>query len=107
MTVGTDTPQMKERRIEMKLIPVGIARDGSTIPLRMRAEDYGDRMYDGVQLRSDGKKNPVVILHCKRNDPLRWKVVYGFSQVFFRSFADAVKFCNSRGFQLVKEQVDG
>ena len=91
----------------MRLIPMGIDPDYGTFPLGMRAENYSDRIYDGVQLRSDGKKNPVVILHCKRNDPLRWKVVYGFSQVFFRSFADAVKFCNSRGFQLVKEQVDG
>ncbi len=105
MTGGTDT-QMKKGKIKMKLIPIGIARDGDAIPLRMRAEDFSDRIFDGVQLRSDGKKNPVIIMHCKRDDPLRWKVVYGFSQIFFRSFAEAVEFCNSRGFQLVKEQVD-
>ena len=49
----------------------------------------------------------MIIMESKRTDPLRWKVVYGFSQVFFRSFAEAVEFCNSRGFQLVKDQVDG
>ena len=50
--------------------------------------------------------NPVVIMRSKETDPLRWKVVYGFSRVFFRSLAEAVEFCNSRGFRLVKEQLE-
>lgn len=50
--------------------------------------------------------NPVVILHSRRTAPLKWKVVCGLSQVYFRSFSDAVEFCNSRGFRLVKAQVE-
>ena len=46
-------------------------------------------------------------MRSKETDPLRWKVVYGFSRVFFRSLAEAVEFCNSRGFRLVKEQLEG
>ena len=89
----------------MKLTPIGVSSDVDARRL-MRAEDFSDRRYDGIQLRTDRKKNPVVIMHSKGTDPLRWKVVYGFSQVFFRSFAEAVEFCNSRGFQLVKDQVE-
>ena len=89
----------------MRIVHIGISRGSDGISF-MRPEDFSTDRYDGVQLRSDGRKNPVVIMHSKRTDPLRWKVVYGFSQVFFRSFADAVAFCNSRGFQLVKDQVD-
>ena len=91
----------------MKFKPIGIYKDADTRMPGMRASDFSDSAYDAVELRTDRKKNPVVIMHCKRDDPLRWKVVYGFSQIFFRSFAEAVEFCNSRGFQLVKEQVDG
>ena len=89
----------------MKLTPIGVSSDVDARRL-MRAEAFSDHRYDGIQLRTDQKKNPVVIMHSKETDPLRWKVVYGFSQVFFRSFAEAVEFCNSRGFQLVKDQVE-
>ena len=89
----------------MRLVPIGLSRESDGI-FYMRPEDFSSARYDGVQLRSDGKKNPVVIMHSKQTDPLRWKVVYGFSQVFFRSFAEAVAFCNTRGFQLVKDQVE-
>jgi hypothetical protein len=95
----------EERRKHMRLVPIGISRESDGISY-LRPEDFSNGRYDGVQLRSDGKKNPVVIMHSKQTDPLRWKVVYGFSQVFFRSFAEAVEFCNSRGFQLVKDQVE-
>ena len=52
------------------------------------------------------ESNPVIILHSKHTAPLMWKVVCGFSQMYFRSFSEAVEFCNSRGFQLVKAQVE-
>lgn len=90
----------------MRLCPIGVSNEADAKRF-MRAEDFSDCRYDGVQLRTGRKKNPVIIMESKRTDPLRWKVVYGFSQVFFRSFAEAVEFCNSRGFQLVKDQVDG
>ena len=89
----------------MRLNPLGVSRDSDGISY-MSPKDFSNDRYDGVQLRSDGRKNPVVIMHSKQTDPLRWKVVYGFSQVFFRSLAEAVEFCNSRGFQLVKDQIE-
>ncbi len=87
----------------MKFIPFGILKNTEVKPL-MEVIDYDDKLYDAVELRKDKRKRPVVIMHSKREDPLTWKVVYGFSEVYFRTFADAVAFCNSRGFQLVKER---
>lgn len=89
----------------MKLTPIGICEDADNKP-RMKASDFSTPLYDAVELRADRKENPVIIMHCKRTDPLRWKVIYGFSQVFFRTFAEAVEFCNTRGFRLMKEQVE-
>ena len=93
-----------ERRKTIKLKPIGIYRNAKRKTSFGKASDYGNDKYDGVELRVDGNKRPVIIMHSKDTAPLRWKVVYGFSTVFFRSFADAVEFCNSRGFRLVKEQ---
>ena len=90
----------------MKFRPLGILRDAGRKMMPMKASDFSDKLYDGVEVRSGRDENPVVIMRCKRDDPLPWKVVYGFSQVFFRTFAEAVEFCNTRGFRLMKEQVD-
>ncbi len=48
---------------------------------------------------------PVVIMPSRDTAPLRWKVECGFSRIFFRSFSEAVAFCDSRGFQMVKNQM--
>lgn len=89
----------------MKFRPVGIAPGMGHMP-HNKASDYSDKLYDGVQLRKTEKGDPVVIMHCKRDDPMRWKVIYGFSTIFFRTFAEAVEFCNSRGMEVVKEQYE-
>ena len=73
-----------------KFKPFGICKDADQ-KIRTKADDFSDRLYDGVEIRSDRKQNPVVIMRCKRIDPLPWKVVYGFSQVYFRSFGEAVE----------------
>ena len=88
----------------MKLIPIGVYTEDGEHPMTMRASDYSDKLYDGVQLRRTEKGDPVIIMHCRRDDPMRWKVVYGFSTIFFRSFAEAVEFCNSRGMEIIREQ---
>ena len=88
----------------MRFIPISISREADSSRF-MRAEDFSNCRYDGVQQRTDREKNPVVIMPSRETAPLRWKVVYGFSQIFFRSFSEAAEFCNSRGFQLVKEQI--
>ena len=90
----------------MKLIPIGIYSDAGKQPPRMRASEFSTDRFEGVELRAARKHDPVVIMKSRQNDPLNWKVVYGFSTVFIRSFADAVEFCNSRGFRLMKEQVE-
>ena len=88
----------------MKLRPIGIYTEDSKPPVTMRASDYSDKLYEGVQLRRTENGDPVIIMHCKRDDPMRWKVIYGFSTIFFRSFAEAVEFCNSRGMEIIREQ---
>lgn len=89
----------------MRTIPYGIAGDDGTALSHVRLRDLSSGIYDAVELRSDGRQRPVIIMHTNRPDPMTWKVVYGFSSIFFRSFAEAVEFCNSRGFQIVKRQV--
>ena len=89
----------------MKFRPIGIAPGMGHMP-HNKASDYSDKLYDGVQLRKTAKGDPVVIMHCKRDDPMRWKVIYGFSTIFFKDFASAVDFCNSRGMEVVKEQYE-
>lgn len=90
----------------MRLVRSGITRDTDAVT-HMRPEDFSSNGYGGIRQQADGGKDPVVIMRSKETDPLRWKVVYGFSRVFFRSLAEAVEFCNSRGFRLVKEQLEG
>ncbi len=90
----------------MKHIPIGIWSDAGKLPPRLRATDFSTDRFEGVELRTDRRCSPVVIMKSRQTDPLNWKVVYGFSTVFFRSFAEAVEFCNSRGFQMVKEQTE-
>ena len=90
----------------MKLIPIGITPEKKNILHGIKASDFSDKLYDGVQLRRTDKGTPVIIMHCKRDDPMRWKVVYGFSTVFFESFQAAVDFCNSRGMEIMKGQVE-
>ncbi len=90
----------------MRLVRSGITRDTEAVT-HMRPDDFSSSRYGGIQQKSDGGEDPVVIMRSKETDPLRWKVVYGYSQVFFRSLAETVEFCNSRGFRLVKEQLEG
>lgn len=90
----------------MKFRPIGIVPENGKLPRGLRASDLSDKLYDGIQLRSTEKGLPVIIMKCKRNDPLPWKVVYGFSSVFFKDFPSAAEFCNSRGMEIMKEQVE-
>ena len=96
----------KGEKQKMKFRPIGIISEKGKLPYGMKPSDFSDRLYDGLQLRKTENGLPVVILRCKRNDPLPWKVVYGFSSVFFRDLASAVAFCNSRGMEIMKEQVE-
>ena len=89
----------------MRFVPIGVTRDTDATAY-MKPEDFSNKRYDGDQLKTGRQENLVVIMRSKETDPLRWKVVYGYSHVFFRSLAEAVEFCNSQGFRLVKEQLE-
>ncbi len=80
----------------MNYIPIGIMPDADAMPV-MEASDFSDKNYDGIQLRGSKKDNIVLIMHSKKTSPMEWKVAYGFSQIFFRSFEEAVAFCERYG----------
>ncbi|MCF0137553.1 MAG: hypothetical protein HUJ66_04220 [Oscillospiraceae bacterium] len=84
--------------------PMGIYVDEPEHYPTMNAADFSDRNYTGRHIARQRDGKPVFIMQSKHTTPLMWKVVYGFSTVFFRSFADAVEFCNSRGMELMLEQ---
>ena len=86
----------------MKLVPIGIYDEDGNALCVMKASDYSDRNYEGVQLRKTKKGTPVIISRSKKTSPMEWKVSYGFSQIFFRTFDEAIEFCGSRGMDLVK-----
>lgn len=90
----------------MNLKPIGIYRGEDPQMPGMRAGDFKTPTYDAVKMHTDRKPNPVIIMHSRQTAPLMWKVVFGFSTIFFRSFAEAVEFCNTHGFELVKKQVE-
>lgn len=88
----------------MKMIPIGIYdEDGDALCL-MKASDFSDRNYEGIQLRKTKQGMPVIISQSRKTAPLMWKVSYGFSQIFFRTFDEAIEFCGSRGMDMVKDQ---
>ena len=90
----------------MKLKPIGIVPENNKKSFDMKASDFGNKYYDGIQVRQTESGIPVIIMRCKRDEPMRWKVCYGYSQVFFKSFEDAAEFCNSRGMKIMKEQAE-
>ena len=91
----------------MRNIPIGIYRNEDSGMPDFRVENFNTDKYRAVELREDRRQRPVVIMRSSETAPLSWKVVYGFSQVFFRTFPEAIEFCNSRGFKLVKKSAEG
>lgn len=90
----------------MKMIPIGIYdEDGDALCL-MKASDFSDRNYEGIQLRKTKEGMPVIISQSRKTAPLMWKVSYGFSQIFFRTFDEAIEFCGSRGMDMVKGKTE-
>ena len=85
----------------MKFIPIGIA-DGADFRKAMNAADFSDKHFDGVELRRNAKNDVVLIMHSKKSAPMEWKVVYGFSSVFFDSLEEAVDYCEKHGMKLLK-----
>lgn len=90
----------------MRFRPYGMMTgDGIKRP-SVHPQDYSDARFEGIRCGYDRHKNPVIIMRSRQNDPLRWKVVYGFSSVFFDSFKEALDFCNSREMSMITERAD-
>ena len=90
----------------MKNIPIGIIDTKHNFPVFIRASDCGNEHYGGVELRTDRRGNPVIVMRSNDPTPMPWKVAFGCSQIYFRTFKDVMAFCESHGFWLVFEEVD-
>ena len=89
----------------MRFRPYGMMTgDGIKRP-PVHPQDYSDARFKGIRCGYDWHTKPVIIMRSRGTASLRWRVVFGHSQVFFRSLAEAVDFCNSQGFRMVREQV--
>lgn len=100
MTPPVETKR-RRRRLTMRFIPIGITTEADIQPI-MNASDYSDDKYEGVQLRNTKQNKMVLIMHSKKPSPMGWKVVYGFSTVFFNSLSDAVEFCEEHGMKVMR-----
>jgi len=87
----------------MKFKPIGIV-NAKHLYKFVKPSNYSDKNYNCVEVRNSRDDKPVIIMQSKKTTPLMWKVCYGFSQVYFRSFKEAIDFCNSRGMKIIKEQ---
>ncbi len=85
----------------MIFVPIGIISKDGFQP-RLKVADFSDDRYDGVQLRKSESNKIVIIMKSKQPTPMEWKVVYGNSEVFFKTLEDAVEFCKERGMKLVE-----
>ena len=85
----------------MRFIPIGIANNDH-MEAFLDPSDYSDGHYDSIRLRKAPNNNVVLIMRSKGTSPMDWKVVYGFSSVFFKTFEEAAEFCNDRRMTLVK-----
>ncbi len=88
----------------MKMRPIGIVRSKSDPHRFGKASDFSNNAYEGVRLFQAYNDTPVIVMKSKTTAPLMWMVAYGFSQIYFRSFEEAIAFCESRGMQMIKEQ---
>lgn len=83
-----------------RMIPIGMAFQNDFLST-MKADDFSNDHYDGVQLRRGRNNGMVLIMHSNRKNPFNWMVAYGFSTVFFPTFKDAVEFCQDHGMKLI------
>ena len=86
----------------MKMKPLGIVPENANVLSSMSPSDFNCKTHTGVQLRADASNNPVIIMKSRKPAPLNWMVSYGFSQVYFESFKDAVSFCESRNLRALE-----
>lgn len=64
-------------------------------------KDFSDDRYDGMVLYCRKDNKPVVLSVSNGADPIRWRVLDGVSDFYFRSYAEATDFCKLRGYIFV------
>lgn len=87
----------------MNFKPLGLYEQTNRLYF-MKPSDFSNKTYDAVQLRKTEKNLPALIMCSKELAPMRWKVVYGFSTVFFKTFDEAVAFCKAADMDLVSSE---
>ena len=81
---------------------IGMMDAESEITKQSSPSDFSDDYYDGMSLYRRKDMKPVVLFMSKNAEPARWKVVYGASEFYFRSYAEASNFCQMRGYIFMK-----
>jgi len=87
---------MKQNRV------IGMMDAESEITKQSSPSDFNDDHYDGVSLYRRKDMKPVVLFVSKNAEPVRWKVLDGASEFYFRSYTDATDFCQMRGYIFMK-----
>jgi hypothetical protein len=81
---------------------MGMMDAESEITKQSSPSDFGDDLYDGVSLYRRKDMKPVVLFVSKNVEPVRWKVLDGASEFYFRSYTEATNFCQMRGYTFMK-----
>lgn len=59
-------------------------------------EMFSQKGYECKAVMRDRKGRPVAVLKSTDKDLPVWKVQYGFSTVVFKTYEEAIAFCNGR-----------
>ena len=90
----------------MRYKAIGVPKEDRREMIRgLNPEDFSTDTHRSVSLGVDRSDRIVTIMQSRETKPLSWKVVYGMSQIYFRTFADAMDFCTSRGMEIMKGQM--
>lgn len=81
---------------------IGMMDAESEITKQSSPSDFGDDLYDGVSLYRRKDMKPVVLFVSKSAEPVRWKVLDGASEFYFRSYTEATNFCQMREYTFMK-----
>ena len=77
---------------------IGMMDAESEITKQSSPSDFSDDHYDGMSLYRHKDMKPVVLFMSKNAEPARWKVVDGASEFYFRSYTEAIDFCQMRAY---------
>ena len=81
---------------------IGMMDAESEITKQSSPSDFSNDHYDCMALYRRRDNKPVMLFTSKNAEPVRWKVVDGASEFYFRSFSEATNFCQMRGYIFTK-----